>query len=563
VKRLGIAAASILIMCAAASAGRYALLVGSRDGGRGYARLKYVDRDIARMRAILMNHCGFDPDRILVIRNKRPEAVTRAFTSLNKRLATDSAELFLLYYTGHADRNALLIEGAAFELRDVKAAVNAIRSPMKISIFDACQSGSFARLKGGALAEPFLYAPKQQTTGRVVLYSSSASEHSQESDTYEGSVFTFHLVNALRGAADVSGDGRVTLNEAYQYAYHNTVSSTAYSAGGVQHPGYLFRIHGEGDIVLARLGRNAGGLLLERGMSGRVAVIDARGAVMAEFAKESGGRTGLSLPPGTYTIVVHRGDYAERAEVAVGKGMTPVGADSFRRVRSYASQVKGRRVIGPVLAVGIEGGYGTYDREDISSRARGQFQGLSSLSLNPAMSFDPGAILGGAIIDFWLPNGLCWAIRGEYTAIAGGGASASVRANPYDTLGYRTAFEADVAFRLGSVYAGGGYRFRRGLARFFDIMAGLELAAGIVRVTEYFADDLFDIAYTHRFEQTVSAFGISGGVGCQIPVSPHLAVGASVRYRHQLRQLSEDGPFDTPFDGVRAAISACYAVDFR
>lgn len=54
--------------------------------------------------------------------------------------------------------------------------------------------------------------------GRVYITSSAAGERAQESDEIQGSVFTHYLLAGLRGAADDSGDRRVSLEEAYRFA---------------------------------------------------------------------------------------------------------------------------------------------------------------------------------------------------------------------------------------------------------------------------------------------------------------------------------------------------------
>jgi hypothetical protein len=47
--------------------------------------------------------------------------------------------------------------------------------------------------------------------GHAFLTSSAASEVAQESDRIRASYFTYYLVSGLRGAADVTGEGKVTL----------------------------------------------------------------------------------------------------------------------------------------------------------------------------------------------------------------------------------------------------------------------------------------------------------------------------------------------------------------
>ena len=52
-----------------------------------------------------------------------------------------------------------------------------------------------------------------------MITSSAAREAALESAEIEASFFSHHLISGLRGAADTSGDGLVTLAEAYQYAF--------------------------------------------------------------------------------------------------------------------------------------------------------------------------------------------------------------------------------------------------------------------------------------------------------------------------------------------------------
>ena len=109
---------------------------------------------------------------------------------------------------------------------------------MGITILDACASGAITRLKGGRPHPAFLTDASSQVKGYAFLTSSSENEAAQESERLQGSFFTQALLTGLRGAADVSGDGRVTLGEAYQFAFTETLAQTTSTQGGAQHPAY-------------------------------------------------------------------------------------------------------------------------------------------------------------------------------------------------------------------------------------------------------------------------------------------------------------------------------------
>jgi uridine phosphorylase len=126
------------------------------------------------------------------------------------------------------------------------------RARRQVLILDCCFSGAFAHgSKGDADLdlERRLAVPGR---GQAVLTASRAGEYSFEGQALpgtevSGSVFTAGLVEGLRtGAADAGGDGYVSVDEAYDYAYRYVQSS-----GASQTP-QRWLSGGEGAIVLAR-----------------------------------------------------------------------------------------------------------------------------------------------------------------------------------------------------------------------------------------------------------------------------------------------------------------------
>ena len=99
------------------------------------------------------------------------------------------------------------------------------RSRRQVLIVDCCFSGAFAH---GSKGDADLDLERRLTghgRGRAVLTASRAGEYSFEGQALPGaavtgSVFTAGLVEGLRtGAADAGGDGYVSVDEAYVYAY--------------------------------------------------------------------------------------------------------------------------------------------------------------------------------------------------------------------------------------------------------------------------------------------------------------------------------------------------------
>ena len=126
------------------------------------------------------------------------------------------------------------------------------RARRQVLVLDSCFSGAFAQgAKGDAevrLQDRFAGHGR----GRIVLTASNATEYSFEGDLagpaeVAGSVFTAALVAGMRsGAADADGDGYISVDDAYAYAFEQVKAS-----GAAQTPQrWLFGA--EGSIVLAR-----------------------------------------------------------------------------------------------------------------------------------------------------------------------------------------------------------------------------------------------------------------------------------------------------------------------
>jgi hypothetical protein len=156
--------------------------------------------------------------------------------------------------------------------------------------------------------------------GHAFLTASSADEAAQESDRIQGGFFTHYLLSGLRGAADISRDGRVTLAEAYQFSYGETLRRTELISGRAQHPAYDIQLAGTGDLVLTDLRSTAARLVLEEKVTGRVFVRDAAGRLMVELHKEPLYPVQLGFDPGGYEVVLDANGHTGHAKVVLSEG---------------------------------------------------------------------------------------------------------------------------------------------------------------------------------------------------------------------------------------------------
>ena len=293
---------------------RFALVIGDARGGAGTRPLKYAERDARRIFGILTRIGGVREEDARLLTGASADDVRAAIADLGRKLAQargDQTVLFV-YYSGHAKDGDLRLGDSRMPLGELRDALKDAPADVRIGLLDSCQSGAITRGKGIRTAPAFdvqqAQAASTRPRGLVLIASSSADEESQESDEIGASFFTHYLASGLLGDADASGDGKVTLAEAYAYAYARTVGETAETRAGAQHPVYLYDLGGAGDVVLTELSPARGGLVFPAADEGVYVVLDGSRKAVAEVAKPRGGQRRLALAPGSYLVKKRDGD---------------------------------------------------------------------------------------------------------------------------------------------------------------------------------------------------------------------------------------------------------------
>lgn len=324
-----VALTSNYIFAAAESAGveRYGLYIGSNDGGKNQERLLYAGTDAIAFQKIMTEIGGISKSNGILLLDPAKEDVDNAFETISelmKRKQKDAKRSeFVFYYSGHSDENALLLGKTKYDYSSLKAAITNVPSDVHVVILDSCYSGNFIRTKGGQKQKPFLMDDSSVVKGHAYLSSSSSQESSQESDEIGSSFFTNAMITGLRGAADTSGDKKVTLNELYSYAFNETLSKTENTADP-QHPNYNITLVGSGDLVLSDVSASDCVLTLARDLTGRVIVRDKNSKLVAEVNKTTNLPIYLALEEGQYGVTV------------IGESATLQGSFALSPRKSYA-----------------------------------------------------------------------------------------------------------------------------------------------------------------------------------------------------------------------------------
>jgi len=286
---------------------RFAVIVGANKGGADRIRLRYAVSDARTMGQILQELGGVAKEDALLLLDPAAEAFLSGMRRFRSRVEEARAGHrrveVVFYYSGHSDETRLLLDEEAIPYETLRETINGIPADVRIAILDSCASGAFTRLKGGKKKPSFLLDEAYDMKGYAFLTSSSATEASQESDLLRGSFFTHYLASGLRGAADLNGDGRVTLNEAYQFAFNETLAGTTGTLNGPQHPNYDIEMTGAGDVVMTDIRTASAVLALAEEIAGRVFIHDQAGRLILEVSKPGGRKISLGLEEGRYRVV--------------------------------------------------------------------------------------------------------------------------------------------------------------------------------------------------------------------------------------------------------------------
>ena len=327
----------------------YALVVGSNVPGPGQAELAFAEDDAREVAGVLRELGGYPADHVRTLLHPSPATLLEAVGAIERAAAADTARgrrvRVFFYYSGHARASGLSLGQLELPLAELRARLLAVPSTLTLVVLDACQSGAFSRIKGAEPAADFSYNSRARldASGVAVLASSTGSELSQESDFLRSSYFTHHLLVGLRGAADDNRDGKVSLDEAYRYTYHQTLLATGATAIGEQHVSVEVDLKGQGEIPLSFPERASAAIVLPPEATGQVLIARMPAqAVVAELQKVAGAPLQVAVAAGRYQVIIRADERVLRCD-ATARSASPVSVvlDDCARERAAGGTGKG------------------------------------------------------------------------------------------------------------------------------------------------------------------------------------------------------------------------------
>lgn len=330
---------------------RYALYVAANNGGAERDILKYAASDAKKLMEAMQEIGGINQDNSVILVEPKITDVENALqsfaTTINQKKSNARRTEFIFYYSGHSDENALLLGEESYGYSQLKADINSVPSDIHVVMLDSCFSGNFIRAKGGSRQKSFLVDDSSVVSGHAYLSSSSESEASQESDLIQSSYFTHALITGLRGAADSSGDNKVSLNELYYYAFNETLSQTEQSTIGTQHPSFDITLVGSGDLILSDISTAESILALDSDLLGTVYIRNEKtGQLISEVKKSSANVIPLALEAGTYNITLIQSEQTLGASVKLKAGKSVyLSAKKFKKIDTKDGRARGGKKI--------------------------------------------------------------------------------------------------------------------------------------------------------------------------------------------------------------------------
>ncbi|MGD0264225.1 MAG: caspase family protein [Candidatus Methylomirabilota bacterium] len=246
---------------------QWAVVIGAgRYESSEVPRLRYTVPDAEGLYQILIGPAGFKQEHVLLLtdQTERKPTLRNIKWALGTYLARSAKkdDTVLIFFAGHGapevdqqgvERDGLAkylvpidadpddLYSTALPMDELQTIFNRIEAERVVVFLDACYSGAaggrtFASKKTRAMNVDDLFLERlTRSKGRAILTASRPAEVSLELPELGHGVFTYYLIEGLKGAADLNHDGIVTLQELYEYL-EQQVTQKARSVGGNQHP---------------------------------------------------------------------------------------------------------------------------------------------------------------------------------------------------------------------------------------------------------------------------------------------------------------------------------------
>ncbi|WP_394838566.1 caspase family protein [Pendulispora rubella] len=332
---------------------RILIAAGANHGLSDDRPLSHPQSDATAVRDVFTSLGWVRADHAILLRDATKGALVAAFERARAIAGQHAASevTLVVYFSGHGDRASLHVHGEGLPEAELSAHIAQVPAALRIVVIDACRTTEVLRAKGMNVQPGFtVQLPAQPAaTGSVWVHASADGEAAQESDEIGGALFTHFWLAGLRGAADTNGDGRVTFEESFTYAYHHTLLRSARSGGVLQRPEVTLALREAAPLVLTETAGERAQLEFPR-EADSLYLVYAVGSqsVVAEVSGAADRGVRITLPRGRYIVQKRTGAHGTAAEVSLSASTTRVLTPSdFRHFPMETLAQKGTMVVRP------------------------------------------------------------------------------------------------------------------------------------------------------------------------------------------------------------------------
>lgn len=246
---------------------RWAVVIGvGRYENPDIPKLHYTVSDAEAIYQVLTGAGGFKKEHVLLLTDltERKPTYRNVKWAMGTFLARSAKknDTVVIYFAGHgapevdqrgverdgfskylvpADAEPDDLYSTALPMDELQTIFARLESERVIVFLDACYSGgaggrtfSSKKTRAPHVDEQFLER-LAASRGRAIITASRPAEVSLELSELGHGIFTYYLLQGLKGAADLNRDGIITLQELYEYLERH-VTQKSRAVGGNQHP---------------------------------------------------------------------------------------------------------------------------------------------------------------------------------------------------------------------------------------------------------------------------------------------------------------------------------------
>jgi len=210
----------------------WAVVIGIDDYAH-WPKLQYAVRDARAIRETLVQRFGFSAEHVLSLENREATraGILAAFNDKLARSGMKKNDRLFVFFAGHgatrqltsgrdlgyiipADSDPNKIATDAVPMTELQNIAESVTAKHVLFVMDACYSG--LGLTRGAGSGNFL-RDNAKRLGRQMLTAGGADQLVADGGPNGHSVFTWTLLQAMAGKADLNGDGLITATELAAY----------------------------------------------------------------------------------------------------------------------------------------------------------------------------------------------------------------------------------------------------------------------------------------------------------------------------------------------------------